>query len=265
MPVYNPYTNTSDMPIVFDFYPKDNNGNIRRFPSITSQEKNKARNDYQLAMIQWIAKYNIPQSIIDEWNKATQNNINTDTSWWQNVKDKVSSTVNNIIQQGQNLLSNGGESVKWAPLLPFKPLMVNALKRKGENVSVLDKMSKISPLFKARVIEQKNNFNYADVYHNEEVVGQVAEQLTPQAVESIVSLILSFIKGIADKIKNKAQLTEEERKINEDAEKVADNVTNGGSISTTGTITPSNNWFYKNKILIIGVLAVVLFLAFRKK
>ena len=255
MPVYNPYTNTSDMPIVFDFYPKDERGKIRTFPAVNAQEKDKARRDYRTAMSNWIAKYNIPQSIIDEWNRATENNVNTDDSWWQKIKDKVSNTVSNFVQNAGNVLSNAGESALLAPLLPFKRAMVNALKRKGESVTTSTPLGEVASLFKQKIVDRQASTNYLN--HAE---------LDTQQILDLIDKIIPFFTLILEKIKS-GTASSDERLIGEDAEEDGKNASTGGQPTSQGVNAPtsSNNWFSQYKYLIIGAAAVVLFLMYKKK
>jgi hypothetical protein len=153
------------------------------------------------------------------------------------VKDKTKSTV-------KYLKDNGG----YAPLLPFKAIMVASLKKKGEDVKMSTPMSQLAPLFRDVIIKKNTKRNYADLYL-ENVVEDVV---------SIVRDVLDYIKGLSDKKKNNQPLTEEEREIFLEGEKVA------REISEKGT-KAGGNWFADNKVIIIGAAAVILFLAFRKK
>lgn len=154
--------------------------------------------------------------------------------------DKTKSTVKKLKQVGG-----------YAPLLPFKPVMVNILKSKGESVSMATKMDKLAPLFRDVVIRKKTTRNYGDLY---------LESLAEEEIISIVREVLDFIKSIAKKKQDNERLSEDERKIVEQSEKVADEIKENG----TGAKTDSN-WFKDNMIVILGAAAVILFLVFRKK
>lgn len=157
---------------------------------------------------------------------------------------KVGKGVKNA---GKKLTQAGG----FALLLPFKALMVNALKRKGESVSMATKMKTLAPLFKARIIDKKTSVNYETLENLD------AEQITQLARE-----ILDFIKTVMSRKKD-GIASDEDKRMLEDAEKGADEVVRSASKETeTGE---KGNWFAENKVIVIGVLAVVLFLAFRKK
>lgn len=158
----------------------------------------------------------------------------------QKAKDKTKSTVKQLKQVGG-----------YAPLLPFKPVMVNILKSKGESVSMATKMDKLAPLFRDVVIRKKTTRNYGNLY---------LESLAEEEIISIVREVLDFIKTIAKKKQDNERLSEDERKIVEQSEKVADEIKENG----TGAKTDSN-WFKDNMVIIIGAAAVILFLAFRKK
>lgn len=154
------------------------------------------------------------------------------------AKDKTKSTVKKLKEVGG-----------YAPLLPFKPVMVSILKSKGEDVNLSTKMDKLAPLFRDVIIRKKTTRNYGDLY---------LESLAEEEIVSIVREVLDFIKTLAKKKQDNERLSEDERKIVEQSEKVADDIKENGTKA-------GGNWFKDNMIIIIGAAAVVLFLAFRKK
>ena len=154
------------------------------------------------------------------------------------AKDKTKSTVKTLKQVGG-----------YAPLLPFKGVMVSALKSKGEDVSMSTKMDKLAPLFRDVIIRKKTTRNYGDLY---------LESLAEDEIIAIVREVLDFVKTLAKKKQNNERLSEDEKKIVEQAEKVADDVKEKG-------LESGGNWFADNKIIIIAVAVVVLFLVFKKK
>ena len=156
----------------------------------------------------------------------------------KNVKDKTKSTV-------KQLKDTGGLAV----LLPFKQVMVNALKKKGENVSMSTKMDKLVPLFHERIILKKTKVNYEDLEH-----------IAAAAVLALVPVVLGFIQELIKRKKEGKAVNEEEADILKDAERSADEIKEKGTDADAG-----GNWFKDNMVIIIGAAAVILFLAFRKK
>ena len=161
------------------------------------------------------------------------------------TKDKVKKTVN----KAKDKLQKAGDLTALAPLLPFKPVMVSILKKKGEPVSMTTKMSKLVPLFYQRVIEKKNKISYEELENlNEEQTSQIIGLVAP---------ILDFIKSLVGR-KRKGE------KLNEDEEQLLE-----GAKEAEKTITESKdegNWFEENKTIILLVAgAVVLFFVFKKK
>jgi hypothetical protein len=154
------------------------------------------------------------------------------------AKDKTKSTV-------KQLKDVGG----YAPLLPFKGVMVAALKRKGENVSLSTKMDKLAPLFRDVIIRKKTTRNYGDLY---------LESLAEDEIISIVREVLDFVKTLANKKKNNERLSEDEKEIVTEGEKVAEEIKEKGTEA-------GGNWFKDNMVIILGAAAVILFLVFRKK
>ena len=128
MPAYNDYTKTNDFPLMEDFWPIDTRtGRKKTVLSMTSGEKFNAQNKYNYAVREWIKKYDIPQAIIDEWNKLSQQAFDDATvkSFWKRMAEKVSNTVTNFVSKAEEILKKSGENVLLAPLLPFKPSTIH--------------------------------------------------------------------------------------------------------------------------------------------
>jgi hypothetical protein len=258
MPTYNEYTKTNDFPLMEDYWPIDPRTGRKKTPfSMSAGEKFKAQNEYNKANREWIIKYNIPQSIIDEWNALAiaSKDENAVKSFWKRMAEKVSNTVSNFVQNAGNVLGNAGESVLLAPLLPFKRAMVNALKRKGENVTTSTPLGEVASLFKQKIVDRQASTNYLN--HAE---------LDTQQILDLIDKIIPFFTLILEKIKS-GTASADERLIGGDAEEDGKNVTTGGQPTAQGVNAPtsSNNWFSQYKYLIIGAAAVVLFLMFKKK
>lgn len=269
MPRYNDYTKTNDFPIQSDVWEKVL-GNYRppraginsRITNPNSPYKGMTEfqavsSEYNKVFNEWVKKYNVPQSIIDEWNRLTlaAASENEQKSFWRRMAEKVSNTVSNFVQNAGNVLSNAGESVLLAPLLPFKRAMVNALKRKGENVTTSTPLGEVASLFKQKIVDRQSSTNYINHF-----------SLDPEQITLLISSILPFFTAILEKIKS-GTASEDERLIGGDAEEDGKNVTTGGQPTSQGVNAPtsSNNWFSQYKYLIIGAAAVVLFLMFKKK
>lgn len=256
MPAYNDYTKTNDFPLIEDYWPIDpRTGRKKTVLSMTSVEKFNAQNKYNDGIREWIKKYNIPQSIIDEWNALANKDENSVKSFWKRMADKVSNTVTNFINNAGNVLSNAGESALLAPLLPFKRAMVNALKRKGESVTTSTPLAEVASLFKQKIVDRQSSTNYLN--HAE---------LDTQQILDLINTIVPFFSQILEKIKSGTASTDE-RLIGEDAEEDGKNASTGGQPTAQGVNAPtsSGNWFSQYKYLIIGAAAVVLFLMYKKK
>lgn len=271
MPTYNAYTKTNDFPIISDAWtilfgtPRPASASTRILspssPYFGQTEQSAAANEYVKLFVAWVQKHNIPQSVIDEWNRQALSNQSTEEqkNWWQRLADKVTNTVDNFVTQAGNVLQGAGESALLAPLLPFKVAMVNALKRKGEDVTLSTKLGKVASLFKQKIIDRSSTTNYLN--HAEDGDG-----LTTDQILQLIDKIIPFFTLILEKVRS-GTATSEERLINGDAESEAGKVTGGGEPTSGGVNNPIENddWFSKYKWVIIGAVAVVLFLAFRKK
>lgn len=166
-------------------------------------------------------------------------------------KGRIKRFVKNLKDNVNKAAKTGGQNLGYAPLIPFKPLMVNALKKKGENVKLSTPMSKLAPLFRDIIVRKKTTRNYADLY---------LESLAEEEIIAIVREVLDFVKTLAKKKEDNERLSEDEKDIVNEGEKVADDIKEKGTVSVAG-----GNWFADNKMIIIGAAAVILFLVFRKK
>ena len=120
------------------------------------------------------------------------------------------------------------------------------------------KLFNVASLFKQKIIDRSSTTTYEHAEGDDGV--------TFDKILQLVDRIIPFFSLIVEKIKS-GKATSEEKLINADAEEEAEKATSGGAPTTTGVNSPEEegNFFKKNKFLIIGVVAVVLFLAFRKK
>ena len=269
MPAYNDYTKTNDFPIQSDVWqkvlgtyraPKLGLTSIIRIPNSPyygMKEFQAVASEYSKVFNEWVKKYNVPQSIIDEWNRLTlaAASENEQKSFWKRMAEKVSNTVTNFVQNAGAVLSNAGESALLAPLLPFKRAMVNALKRKGESVTTSTPLGEVASLFKQKIVDRQSSTNYLNHF-----------DITPEQIMLLIGSILPFFTAIIGKIKS-GTASADERLIGEDAEEDGKNVQNGGQPTAQGVNAPTNsgNWFSQYKYLIIGAAAVVLFLMYKKK
>jgi hypothetical protein len=167
----------------------------------------------------------------------------------RSVVNPIKKTASNIVKKASSVLKDAGDIAKYAVLLPFKPMMVSVLKKKGEGVNLSTPMKTLAPLFYERVILKKTKVNYESY-----------ENLDPVSIGAIIGAILDFIKGL-QKSKDEGQPLDAEQtdilsKSNEAATEV---------VKTESEVTLKSNWFKENKFLVIGVLAVIVFVAIKKK
>ena len=152
--------------------------------------------------------------------------------------------------KAKETLIKSGDLVELAPLVPFKPLMVRMLKARGENVTLTTKMDKIVPLFYERIVKKSTKINYQELEN--------VDTETANAIMSMVSPILDFIKEIIHKKDRGAKLNEDEDEVYQGAKEVQQKV-------EQQAVTDDTNWLKQYGVIIIGAAAVILFLAFRKK
>lgn len=274
MPQYNAYTNTNDFPTVDDLFINPETG--QKIDRITlSKMKNgiipyankqalgrsietMAFSNLGNEIEKWRLKYNIPNWLWDKWKKEARDKFLEDTesnkTWWEKTSAKIKSNVLNYVNKAKELLQKTGQSALLAPLLPFKNAMINALKRSGEQVTSSTPLLQIASLFKQKIVDRKSTTNYLE-----------HADVDAETIMQLVNTILPFFTQIIELVKSK-RANENERLMNEDAEKDAEKIAQGGEPDVTGdTALNGKNWFKDNMLLILGVGAVILFLVFRKK
>ncbi len=166
------------------------------------------------------------------------------------LKGKLKNAVKKATAKAKDKLKNAGDVAGLAPLLPFKPLMVRMLKRKGEKVTMATKMSVLVPLFNERIVKKATKVNYEDL--------ETLEYIDPALLLGLVPVVLGFIQGIIKKREEGKKLDEEEEEVFKGAKEAQETVKEEAK-------DESGNWFADNKMIIIGAAAVILFLVLRKK
>jgi hypothetical protein len=111
-------------------------------------------------------------------------------------------------------IKGAAKKVGYARLLVFKPVLVQALKKKGAKVSMSTKMEVLVPMFKDVVIDKKAVLNYDD-YNCLEHVGA-------DEVELVVQMVLDFIKKLKAKKDAGEPLSPEEKDVVDGAEEEAE-------------------------------------------
>lgn len=232
--IFNPYTNTNDFPEIFDFYPVDATGKkvfdkTQWFKYGVSQSS--VLNAFNAAMMAWLTKYNIPQSVRDEWN-ASQTTGEDSNTFWQRMKAKFQNAVNTVttvkndaIQTAKEAVSNVNDTTRTKALLllltPLVPVANIFLKRKGITPST-NPAQLVQQIYNE---QSRSNFGYSSQKQDSfdyvglkgtghfEKFGFGPEDISPE----MVSAVLQFLTGILNSIKAKKAanqpLTDDEKKI----------------------------------------------------
>jgi len=158
------------------------------------------------------------------------------------IKDKIKGAAN---------------KVGYARLIVFKPVMVQALKKKGARVSMSTKMDKLVPMFKDIVIEHKPVLNYED-YENNLDTSEDLEHIYAEASEAVIQLVLNFISNLKAKKDRGEKLSADEQNILEGSEKVADSVKEGAK-------EYGKNWFFDLWYIWVLVAGLLVYMAVKKK
>jgi hypothetical protein len=156
------------------------------------------------------------------------------------AKDKVKDKLKPLAQK-----------LGYSKLLVFKPVLVQALKKKGAKVSMSTKMEVLVPMFKDVVIDKKAVLNYDD-YNCLEHVGA-------DEVEIVVQMVLDFIKNLKAKKDKGEPLSKEDEDVLDGAEKEAEKEMKGENAST------DKNWLKDFWYIWVALAVLLIYFAVKKK
>ena len=159
----------------------------------------------------------------------------------QERRDKIKEKIKGAVKK-----------VGYARLLVFKPVLVQALKKKGAKVSMSTKMEVLVPMFKDVVIDKKAVLNYDD-YNCLEHVGA-------DEVEMVVGLILDFIKKLKAKKDSGEKLSPEEEEVLAGAEKEAEKEMKG-----EGKDDGDKNWLKDFWYIWVALAVLLVYFVVKKK
>ena len=241
MPIYNPYTETNDMPVIEDFLPKSESfltyGQPIPLSQLSMTERPIVLSNYAIAFGQWANKYGVPQSAIDEYDKIRNERVANATAamseleqndFWKRMAAKYKQLTSNV----SGVVSNVTQGVSISLLAPFRYLMTKSLAKKGYIVKSLDSLSKVAVLFNDLVIMNKQHYDLRNYerYNLEHADAPAKEGIDPEVIKAIVSAfppdqlaklaknVLDYIKNLINKKRNGEQLTPDEAAIVEQAE-----------------------------------------------
>jgi hypothetical protein len=153
-----------------------------------------------------------------------------------------------------------GGGAKYAPLIPFIPIMRVMLRRRGVNPKG-KRLKELVELFKIHVLKKSKNF---EIVENFTESGEYFETLEPvstgaAAAGNIVSLIIEKIKEFIKKKRNKKEKDQLDKEIEQEKKAAeSEGVGGEGGLNLGG--------FKLNKNLIFVVLAVAIgFMLLKKK
>lgn len=162
------------------------------------------------------------------------------------IKDKVED-VKNAVQQAGGSAQDVLNAAKYAPLIPFKQVMKNALNRKG--IPVGDTLPEIAQKFKDYIVDKKSNYE-------SENYGEQLQYLDPATIMLLVSAILGWFKKKQEEKEQGKPLSKE------DSQTLAE-------ANTAAAAVPSDSGMGgKNWMLWAGAavaVIIIVFLVMRKK
>jgi hypothetical protein len=160
----------------------------------------------------------------------------------QERRDKIKEKIKGAVKK-----------VGYARLIVFKPVLVQALKKKGAKVSLSTKMEVLVPMFKDVVIDKKAVLNYEDY--------DCLEHVGADEVEMVVGLILDFIKKLKAKKDAGEPLTPEEKEVVEGAEKEAEKEMKGEGKNDDG----DKNWLKDFWYIWVALAVLLVYFVVKKK
>lgn len=228
MPKYNPYTNTTDEPIIEDFMiPGKTMQDYMMMPGGGLQ---MLRNQYSVAYGIWAAKHNIPQSVLDEWYKIAYSQLPQveKDKFWQNLKDRANevkgtivSTVNQVKGKAEDILKNGQEKALLVLFAPFTIVAKTFLKSRG-----------VAPASDPKVLVRqvfdnmpKRGFGFDAPAAGTGGAGAGGEggsnfTITPDMVTVVIQFLNTIFKSIKEKKANGEKLSDDEQKIMNAADQI---------------------------------------------
>lgn len=263
---YNAYTGTNDFPADItdsSLFPKNPFNGLPdwiEYNKMPLMQKNLIKKDQSDLIQAWVKKYNIPQSIIDQWNASQAKGEDQDT-FWRRMKAAVVSAANTVTNTVKNDIHTIGQTfsnaisivrdkagqISFETLRPLKPAMVAALKRKGfTNISDSDSTKTVAVRFYNSYLNNKNSLDSVEVTPDE--VNAAIQ--TAQGVAPLIQAIIDLFNQLKGKKDAGATLSPEQQKLLSDAE---------AGVSAQQTKTEASN-----KTVLYWVIGIVAFIGLGK-
>ena len=178
---------------------------------------------------------------------------------------KVGRTAKRVAKK----VGGAAKRVAFAPLLPLKAMMVAALKRTGTKVTIRTPIDRVANLFYNNVVRKQHGFEDYDELN----LDSYTEDNIAPIVAGIVEAIITFVKRSKEKKQKGEKLTKVEQitvtgtetaeaNLRAKAEAEAQRQIGEKVLQTGGDI---GGFIQDNKIMLIAVGAVIVFLMIRKK
>ena len=188
----------------------------------------------------------LPKRLIQ--NVTTRKNNAIQRAKSSKLSTKISNANIKIKASAKLKMKNAIQSKGFLVLLPYKPVMIRVLKKRGHPVSNNASIKTISILFYDAIILGRKNFDYGfyNKINNEpnyqNIIGAAVAigSAAAPSVQLIVQSILDMISGIGKKKDSGQALTEDEKMLNDADEKIEADEKQGKTNSGD-----SKNWFQK--------------------
>lgn len=266
---YNEFTKSYDTPNIV--------GNFFKVPRIMptgltlNQLINELQNLERLIFAQWVRYYNIPQGVLDQWSQAILDTVEKRKSFWEKIKEQFNNFSQGIINDIKNIdfninlnnpllkkmedsfnkFFNLSKQIPYAPLIPYKLAMLNALNRRG--IATNGQLNDVVNKFYSHIVKGQQVANLDPNFSD-----ALMKTLTPENITAVAGAVGSgggIVKDILNfflSIFNKKTLSPEEQKLTDDVET--------GFEDTNNDINNIQNDKGKGLIKIIGLMVAIFFL-----
>lgn len=247
MPAYNEYTGTYDMPFPRDAKYLNPPGSFSKYNAAAFFV------DFQA----WVKKHNIPQEVIDEWNRLSlaSKTDEEQKNFWQRAKQKIKDKAQDVKDKVQDTADKARRALLMAKFKALKPVAKAFVKRKGgqpsENPEVL--VQQVTEAAK------KSGFGFSDSIDAFTINGLTdapastsgsgSTPIDPNLIKVAVDLLITIINNIKAKRAKGEELTEDEKRLADQIPSIEQNLNN----------PPAEDSGMKMKVIIAVLVLIALF------
>lgn len=163
-----------------------------------------------------------------------------------------------ISDKSKKFLKDMGSNLKFAPLVPFYPVMVTMLNKRG--VKHGKKMEDVVEKFINNIVKKKKNFD--DFGFGEEDVNELDfnsyNVVPPELIEGAVQIVIEFFKQLKKRKDAGEKLSTEEEGMLNAVEQVTDSIKDGAE-EEAGSMIKEFLFSWKGGLLAVALILVIIF------